>query len=290
MIALGWLCPASLQRLTTLPVGLRTPAGDLTALGPDRATSSGTDANFRDLNLKLKKLHVDHDKLAKWVTESVGGLHEEQVGLAEQVSKLRSGRGYQAVNRPAEPDSSQDWHEAIEEVHQKIQDLSRGFHRQRRDHDNIVEKVETANSRIAAYEASSRNLQQVIEDIRRQVCSLPSGNEQTQSVVRRELASYRNSLDATMRRVTTVESNVHTLNGMNNRVMAQLAEIEGHVDEAADIIQGVSRILVDSERGRMLGTTLLLDRDTGSGRRHLPLGKDMFGVPILWLGRVGALA
>ena len=29
-------------------VGLRTLAGDLTALGPDRATSSGTNANFRE--------------------------------------------------------------------------------------------------------------------------------------------------------------------------------------------------------------------------------------------------
>ena len=222
-------------------VKLQTPSDDPTASGPDRATSSGTDASFRELNMKLDRLHVEHDKLAKWVTESIGGLHEEQVGLAEQVSRLRSGRGYQVVDRPAEPDSPQDWHEAIEEIHRKVQDLSRGFHRQRRDHDIVVEKVEAANSRIAAYEASSRNLQQVIEDIRRQVRSLPSGNEQTQSFIRRELASYRNSLDSTMRRMTTVESNVHTLNGMNNRVMAQLAEIEGHVDDAADIIQGVQQ-------------------------------------------------
>ena len=69
----------------------------------------------------------------------------------------------------------------------------------------------------------------------------PSSNEQTQSIVRRELASYRNSLDAAMRRLTTVESNIHTLNGMRNRVMAQLSEIEGYVDEAADIIQGVQQ-------------------------------------------------
>ena len=86
-------------------VGVRTPAGDLAALVPDRATSSGTNANFRELNLKLEKLRVEHDKLAKWVTESVGGLHEEQVGLAEQVSRLRSGRGSQAVDRPSGPDS-----------------------------------------------------------------------------------------------------------------------------------------------------------------------------------------
>ena len=42
-----------------------------------------------------------------------------------------------------------------------------------------------------------------------------------------------------MRRISTVESNMRTLNGMNNRIMAQLYEIEGHVDEAAGIIQGV---------------------------------------------------
>ena len=42
-----------------------------------------------------------------------------------------------------------------------------------------------------------------------------------------------------MRALSTVESNMRTLNGMNNRIMAQLYEIEGHVDEAAGIIQGV---------------------------------------------------
>ena len=183
--------------------------------------------------------HVEHDKLAKWVTESFSGIHEEQVGLAEQVLRLQSGRGHQAVDRPAEPDSPQDWHEAIGEVHREIQDLSRDFRRQHREHNFVAEKLETTNSRIAEYESSSRNLQRII--IRGQVRGFPSINEQTQSIVRRELASYRNSLDATMRRVTTVESNIHTLNGMNNRVMAQLSEIEGHVDEAADIIQGVQQ-------------------------------------------------
>ena len=101
-------------------VGVRTPAGDLAASVPDRATSSGTNANFRELNLKLKRLRVEHYKLAKGVTESVGGLHEELVGLAGQVSRLRSGRGSQAVDRPSGPDSPQDWHEAIDEVHRKF--------------------------------------------------------------------------------------------------------------------------------------------------------------------------
>ena len=60
-------------------VGLRTPAGDLAASVPDRATSSGTNANFRELSLKLEKLHVEHDKLAKWVTESVGATRARTV-------------------------------------------------------------------------------------------------------------------------------------------------------------------------------------------------------------------
>ena len=119
----------------------------------------------------------------------------------------------------------------------KIQDLSRGFHRQHRDHNVVVENVETANSRIVAYEASSRNLQQVVEDIRRQVRGLPSSAEQTQTVVRRELVYYRNMVDATVRRVAIVEDNIRTLNEMNTRVMAQLADLEGHVDDAADMIQ-----------------------------------------------------
>ena len=125
------------------------------------------------MNLKLEKLHVEHDKLAKWVTESFSGIHEEQVGLAEQVSRLRSGRGHQAVDRPAEPDSPQDWHEAIGEVHREIQDLSRDFRRQHRDHNIVAEKLETTNSRIAEYESSSRTLQRIIEDIRGQVRGFP---------------------------------------------------------------------------------------------------------------------
>ena len=192
-------------------VGLRTPAGDLTALGPDRATSSGTNANFRELNLKLEKLRVEHDKLAKWVTESVGGLHEEHVGLAEQVSRLRSGRGSQAVDAP------QDWHEAIEEVH-----LSRGLHRQRQSHDDVAGRIETVSSSVEQYEARSGILNQVLDD--RQIRNLPASSDQARSAVRRELDSFRNTLEAAMRRITTVESNMRTLNGMNNRVMAQLSQ------------------------------------------------------------------
>ena len=44
-------------------------------------------------------------------------------------------------------------------------------------------------------------------------------------------------LDAATRRVAIVGDNIRTLNGMNTRVMAQLADLEGHVDDAADMIQ-----------------------------------------------------
>ena len=96
-------------------------------------------------------------------------------------------------------------------------------------------------SHVEQYEARSGILNQVLDDIRRQIRNLPASSDQARSAVRRELDSFRNSLEAAMRRITTVESNMRTLNGMNNRIMAQLSDIEGHVDEAADIIQGVQQ-------------------------------------------------
>ena len=153
---------------------------------------------------------------------------------------LQSGRGSQAVDRPSGPDSPQDWHEAIDEVNQKIQDLSRGVQRQRRDHDDVIARFETVKSRVEQYEASSGILNQVLDDIRRQIRNLPASSDQARSAVRRELDSFRNSQEAAMRRITTVESNMRTLNGMNNRIMAQLYDID--VDEAAGIIQGVQQV------------------------------------------------
>ena len=94
-------------------------------------------------------------------------------------------------------------------------------------------------SRVEQYEASSGILNQVLDDIRRQIRNLPANSDQARSAVRRELDSFRSTLEGAMRRITTTESNIRTLNGMNNRIMAQLTDIEGHVDEAADIIQGV---------------------------------------------------
>ena len=93
------------------------------------------------------------------------------------------------------------------------------------------------NAQIATFNENTQRLQQAVQAIRTQLTNLPSSAEQVQSIVRRELVYYRNMLDATMRRVNTVEGNFRVLNEMNTRVFGQLAEIEGHVDDAADMIQ-----------------------------------------------------
>ena len=219
-------------------VGMRTPAGDLAASLPDRAASSRADANFRELNLKLEKVLVEHDRFVKWVTEAIGGINEEQAILSNQTSRLQSGRGSQAVDRPSGPVSPQDWHEAIDEVNRKVQDLSRGIQRQRRDHDDVIARFETVKSHVEQYEARSAIVNRVVDNIQGQIRNLPASSGQAPAV-RRELGSFRSTLEGVVRRISTVEGNVRNLNAMNNRVMAQLYEIEGHVDEAADIIQGV---------------------------------------------------
>ena len=93
------------------------------------------------------------------------------------------------------------------------------------------------NARIAAFDENAQRLQQAAQAIRTQLVNLPSGTEQTQAVGRRELVFYRNMLDATMRRLGVVENNIRALNEMSTRVMGQLADLEGHVDDAADMIQ-----------------------------------------------------
>ena len=109
-------------------VGIRTPAGELN-LNPvaqlsDRASSSVVNANFRELNLKIEKALLEHETFAKRASESIEGINEEHARLANRMSRLQSGRGSQEVDRPSEHDSPQDWHEAIDEVNRKIQDLA----------------------------------------------------------------------------------------------------------------------------------------------------------------------
>ena len=133
-------------------VGIRTPAGELN-LNPvaqlsDRASSSVVNANFRELNLKIEKALLEHETFAKRASESIEGINEEHARLANRVSRLQSGRGSQEVDRPSEHGSPQDWHEAIDEVNRKIQDLVRGVQRQRRDHDDIISRFETVKSHV----------------------------------------------------------------------------------------------------------------------------------------------
>ena len=77
-------------------IGMRTPAGDLTAQLPDRAASSGADANLRELNLRLKKILAEHEKFAKWASESIGGINEEQIprrtGMKQLTRSIRRSR------------------------------------------------------------------------------------------------------------------------------------------------------------------------------------------------------
>ena len=152
----------------------------------------------------------------------------------------------------------QDWREAIEEINRKVQDLTRRVY-----HDAAVEKVETANARIAAFDENAQRLQQAAQAIRTQLVNLPSGTEQTQAVVRRELVFYRNMLDATMRRLGVVENNIRVLNEMNTRVMGQLADLEGHVDDAADMIQ----VAQQNPRGPQGRPNVGYDAFAGQGHR-----------------------
>ena len=48
-------------------------------------------------------------------------------------------------------------------------------------------------------------------------------------------------VDACVRRLGVVEGNIRVLNDMNTQVMGRMAELEGHVDDAADMIQDVQR-------------------------------------------------
>ena len=221
------------KRLFSVERAVRLTSDAPAASGPDRATSSGDDVNFRDLTARVDRLQGESARHAKC----------EHRTFADQMLESRGGRGYRIADRPRGPDAPQDWREAIEEINRKVQDLTRRVYRQGRDHDVVVEKVETANVRIAAFDENAQRLQQAAQAIRTQLVNLPSGTEQTQAVVRRELVFYRNMLDATMRRLGVVENNIRVL---NTRVMGQLADLEGHVDDAANVIQ----VAQQNPRGR----------------------------------------
>ena len=227
-------------------VGMRTPAGvwnsNPVAHLPDRASGSVVDANFRELNLKIEKALLEHETFAKWASESIEGINEEHTRLVNRVSRLQSGRGSQEVDRPSERESPQDWHEAVDEINRKMQDLARGIQRQRRDHDDIISRFETVKSHVEQYEARSAIVNRVVDGIQGQIRNLPASSDQMQPAVRRELGSLRSTLEGVMRRVSAIDGNVRTLSAANNRIMSQLFEMEGQFDEAAGIIQGVQQI------------------------------------------------
>ena len=209
---------------------------------PDRASGSVVDANFRELNLKIEKALLEHETFAKWASESIEGINEEHTRLVNRVSRLQSGRGSQEVDRPSEHGSPQDWHEAVDEINRKMQDLARGIQRQRRDHDDIISRFETVKSHVEQYEARSAIVNRVVDGIQGQIRNLPASSDQMQPAVRRELGSLRSTLEGVMRRVSAIDGNVRTLSAANNRIMSQLFEMEGQFDEAAGILQGVQQI------------------------------------------------
>ena len=208
----------------------------------DRASSSVVNANFRELNLKIGEVLHEHETFAKWASESIEGVKEEHTRLVNRVSGLQSGRGSQEVDRPSGHDSPQDWHEAVDEINRKMQDLARGIQRQRRDHDDIISRFETVKSHVEQYEARSAIVNRVVDGIQGQIRNLPASSDQVQPAVRRELGSFRSTLEGVMRRVSAIDGNVRNLSAANNRIMSQLFEMEGQFDEAAGIIQGVQQI------------------------------------------------
>ena len=227
-------------------VGMRTPAGvwnpNPVAHPSDRASGSVVDANFRELNLKIGEVLREHETFAKWASESIDGVKEEHTRLVNRVSRLQSGRGSQEVDRPSGHDSPQDWHEAIDEINRKMQDLARGIQRQRRDHDDIISRFETVKSHVEQFEARSAIVNRVVDGIQGQIRNLPASSDQVQPAVRRELGTFRSSLEGVMRRVSAIDSSVRNLGAAHNRIMAQLFEMEGQFDEAAGMLQGVQQI------------------------------------------------
>ena len=227
-------------------VGMRTPAGvwnpNPVAHPSDRASGSVVDANFRELNLKIGEVLREHETFAKWASESIEGVKEEHTRLVNRVSRLQSGRGSQEVDRPSGHDSPQDWHEAVDEINRKMQDLARGIQRQRRDHDDIISRFETVKSHVEQFEARSAIVNRVVDGIQGQIRNLPASSDQVQPAVRRELGTFRSSLEGVMRRVSAIDSSVRNLGAAHNRIMAQLFDMEGQFDEAAGMLQGVQQI------------------------------------------------
>ena len=85
----------------------------------------------------------------------------------------------------------------------KVQDLSRGVQRHHGDHDDVLARFETLRSRVKQHEAISGIVNQVLDDIRRQIRSLPANSDQARSAVRREIDSFRSTLEGATWRIST---------------------------------------------------------------------------------------
>ena len=86
-------------------VRLTTSSDAPAASGPDRATGSGADVNFRDLTARVDRLQGESARHAKWATRAIDELKDERRTFADQMLESRGGRGYHIVDRPRDPDA-----------------------------------------------------------------------------------------------------------------------------------------------------------------------------------------
>ena len=124
-----------------------TSSGAPTASGPDRAASSGTDVNVRELTTRVGVLQSEHDRHARWASQSIGDLQDKFRTLADRAPlpvltpEPRSDREFIVADRPRDPGDPPDWRAAVEENNRRVQDLTRRVYRQARDYGAIFEDV-----------------------------------------------------------------------------------------------------------------------------------------------------
>ena len=74
------------RRLSSTEKAIRptTSSGAPAVSGPDRAASSGTDVNVRELTTRVGILQSEHDRHAKWASQSIGDLQDKFRTLADR--------------------------------------------------------------------------------------------------------------------------------------------------------------------------------------------------------------
>ena len=99
--------------------------------------------NVRELTTRVGILQCEHDRRAKWATQSIGDLQDDfrtladRSPLADRAPEPRGDRGSIIRN----PDDPQDWRAAVEENNRRVQDLTCRVYRQARDYGTVVEKL-----------------------------------------------------------------------------------------------------------------------------------------------------